>query len=94
MDKRMAHTVASLLQCPGSSVTEAMQACKFTLHKCKPSKADGGLPLICRGHVFTIMLIGRWSSNAFFVIHQQKSQAILMQCCKEYADALFLQACS
>ena len=31
MDVRIAHTVAYLLQCPQSSVPEAMRACKFTL---------------------------------------------------------------
>ncbi len=31
MDVRIAHTVAYLLQCPRSSVPEAMRVCKFTL---------------------------------------------------------------
>ena len=31
MDVRIAHTVAFLLRCPGSSVPEAMRACKYTL---------------------------------------------------------------
>ncbi len=33
MDVRIAHTVAFLLQCPGSLVPEAMRACKYTLEE-------------------------------------------------------------
>ena len=55
VDVRIAHTVAYLLQCPRSSVPEAMQACKFTLdesenrskqmticHSLAAQKATGG----------------------------------------------------
>ena len=31
MDVRIAHPVAFLLRCPGSSVPEAMRVCKYTL---------------------------------------------------------------
>ena len=33
MDERVAHTVAFLMRCPGSSVPEAMRACKYTLEE-------------------------------------------------------------
>ena len=33
VDERVAHTVAFLLRCPGSSVPEAMRACKYTLEE-------------------------------------------------------------
>ena len=33
MDERIAHTVTFLLRCPGSTVPEAMRACKFSLEE-------------------------------------------------------------